>query len=172
MVCDNCGYLIVFSGIYRLEVPHSSVASPRRLWIPLSNSRKTKGGRTTTTTDPCSQIWITMSGTTTAAAKRQLCRGYPIGSSDATRRRKRLLCAPFNDVSFCPMIYLCLSFPSPLFFYLFGTLGLAMILSLSLSFLSRIALPIGSCNINDHVLILLFFFSLFFSLVQRRRSLI
>ena len=80
--------------IYRLEVPHSRGASPR-LWIPLSNSRKTKGGRTTMTTDPCSQVWITMSGTTTKRRSRD----YPIGSRDATPRRKPPLCAPFNDVS-------------------------------------------------------------------------
>ena len=93
---------------YRLEVPHSRGVNPRPPWTRLSNSRKTKGGRTTMTTDPCSQVWITMSGTTT---KRWLCRDYPIGFRDATPRRKRLLCAPFNDVSsffsFLPWAWHC-----------------------------------------------------------------
>ena len=77
-----------------MEVPHSRGVNPRPPWTRLSNSRKTKDGRTTMMIDPCSQVWITMSVT-----KRWLFRDYPIESRDAIPRRKRPLCVPFNDVS-------------------------------------------------------------------------
>jgi len=87
----------LFSCVCRLVDPHSRGASPRRR-IPVSKSKKTKGGRTTMTTDPCSKVWITMSETTTKQ-RRRLLPDYPIVSKDATLKRKRLLCVPFNDVS-------------------------------------------------------------------------
>ena len=117
---DNLrGYMIVYLSFFpfsldmkRLEAPRPKGASiPPRRRIPVSNSRKISGGKTTMTSDPCFRVWITISETTTKQRRRPPCACPECPESkDATLKRKRLLCAPSNDVSRLPMCQFIWSF--------------------------------------------------------------